>query len=289
MAASPSPRRRGLRRSLRSESGGPPGLRSRESLSPDHAASRDERGRSRRRGSSPVGGRSPSAGRGQRSGERGRSRRPRSRSNGPPALESRARSASRSPSSGPPALESHSPENARSRGEPGRGDDRRSRSPSASLRSASPDPFSATDAETRRIMQNRVVPSSRDQYEGQNIKFILWIFDDKDADIYVLHTYMAMTMTRSPQRKSCRCGSSTIAGLCTRAAHADARALAGRLLACRRWSARWALRWRRNGILAGSQVWPDAWPRPRSGVAPACVVLCRMTQHMSHVRTTVWA
>ena len=75
MAASPSPRRRGLRRSLRSESGGPPGLRSRESLSPDHAASRDERGRSRRRGSSPVGGRSPSAGRGQRSGKRGRSRR----------------------------------------------------------------------------------------------------------------------------------------------------------------------------------------------------------------------
>ena len=167
--ASSSTRRGGQRRSSRSLSRNPPALRSRESRSPAHAANRSERGPRRRRGSSPVGGRCPSAGRGQRSGERGRSRQPRSRSNGPPALESRARSATRSPSSGPPALESHSPENARSRGEPGRGDDRRSRSPSASLRNASPDPFSATGAKTRRVMQNRVVASARDQYEGQNI------------------------------------------------------------------------------------------------------------------------
>ena len=197
MAASPSPRRGGLRRSARSRSGNPPALRSRESRSPAHAANRSERGPRRRRGSSPVGGRRPSAGRGQRSGERGRSRQPRSRSNGPPALESRARSATRSPSSGPPALESHSPENARSRGEPGRGDDRRSRS-------ASPDPFSATDAETRRIMQNRVVTSARDQYEGQNIRFILWIFDDKDHYGHILAPALLAALTTEVERDRAR-------------------------------------------------------------------------------------
>ena len=74
----------------------------------------------------------------------------------------------------------------RPRGRGSRGDDRRSRSPSASLRSASPDPFSATNAETRRVMQNRVVPSARDQYEGQNIRFILWIFDNKEHYGHIL-------------------------------------------------------------------------------------------------------
>ena len=109
MAASPSLRRGGLRRSLRSGSGGPPALRDRESRSPDHAASRVARGRRVQPRRPDDGGqvrrrRSPSAGRGQRGGERGRSRHPRSRSSGPPALEGRARSATRSRSSGPPAL-----------------------------------------------------------------------------------------------------------------------------------------------------------------------------------------
>ena len=74
---------------------------------------------------------------------------------------------------------------------------------------------------------------------------------------YVLHAHMTMTMMRPPQRKWCWCGSSAIAGPCTRATYAGTRALGGRSLASRRWSARWALRSRRAGILIGSQVGPD--------------------------------
>ena len=55
--ASPSTRRGGPRRSSRSLSRNPPAPRPRESRSPGHDASRSQRGRRRRRGSSPVGGR----------------------------------------------------------------------------------------------------------------------------------------------------------------------------------------------------------------------------------------
>ena len=71
---------------------------------------------------------------------------------------------------------------------------------------------------------------------------------------YVLHAHMTMTMMRSPQRKWSWCASSAIAGPCTRAAYADARALGGRSLASRRWSVWWASRSRRAGILTGLQV-----------------------------------
>ena len=96
---------------------------------------------------------------------------------------------------------------------------------------------------------------------------------------YVLHAHMTMTMMRPPQRKWCWCGSSAIAGPCTRATYAGTRALGGRSLASRRWSARWALR-SRAGILIGSQVGPDPG-RTHVLCQGLRVTLCQTTQRVA--------
>ena len=40
--------------------------------------------------------------------------------------------------------------------------------------------FEAVDAETRAVMQSRINPSSRAHYDHKNIKFILWLFDNRE-------------------------------------------------------------------------------------------------------------
>ena len=39
--------------------------------------------------------------------------------------------------------------------------------------------FDAIDAETRRVMQSRVNSGVRSNYETQNIKFLVWLFDHR--------------------------------------------------------------------------------------------------------------
>ena len=40
--------------------------------------------------------------------------------------------------------------------------------------------FDEVDAETRRVMQNRVNPGVKVKYETENVKFILWLFDNRE-------------------------------------------------------------------------------------------------------------
>jgi hypothetical protein len=40
--------------------------------------------------------------------------------------------------------------------------------------------FAAVDAETMQILKHRVSNSSRDSYKTGNIKFLVWIFDNKE-------------------------------------------------------------------------------------------------------------
>ena len=39
--------------------------------------------------------------------------------------------------------------------------------------------FDAIDAETTQVLKGRVSPGSRDSYETANIRFLLWIFDNR--------------------------------------------------------------------------------------------------------------
>ena len=40
--------------------------------------------------------------------------------------------------------------------------------------------FEAVDAETRSVLQSRINPNVRGQYEDKNINFILWLFDNHE-------------------------------------------------------------------------------------------------------------
>ena len=46
--------------------------------------------------------------------------------------------------------------------------------------------FDAVDAETRQVMQSRVNTSVRRNYETQNVKFIVWLFDQGEHYIQIL-------------------------------------------------------------------------------------------------------
>ena len=46
--------------------------------------------------------------------------------------------------------------------------------------------FDAVDAETRQVMQSRVNTSVRHNYETQNVKFIVWLYDQGEHYIEIL-------------------------------------------------------------------------------------------------------
>ena len=58
-------------------------------------------------------------------------------------------------------------------------------------------------------MQNRVVASARDQYEGQNIKFILWIFDNKEHYGHILAPALLEALPAEVERDRARRTEST--------------------------------------------------------------------------------
>ena len=46
--------------------------------------------------------------------------------------------------------------------------------------------FDAVDAETRRVMQSRVNSGVRHNYETQNVKFLVWLFDHRQHYVTLL-------------------------------------------------------------------------------------------------------
>ena len=64
--------------------------------------------------------------------------------------------------------------------------------------------FNAIDAEMRRVMQSRVNSGMRRNYETQNVKFLVWLFDHRQHYITLLKAGLVAELETQHQRDRIR-------------------------------------------------------------------------------------